>query len=649
MDHQSIYEQGLLYHHYANTAYPLTPKSFNAYRVSDPEQIPKLLAAEWAQVEAFSLYVHIPFCQVRCKFCEYVVVQGEDSAHEDDYIDLLLREIDLYRPLLQGKEVVGLDVGGGTPTKISAENLRRLTRALTDAFTIREGVVFSIETTPVIAAREPEKIAALWEMGYRRISMGVQTISQKLLNELGREGTVHIYQRATEAIRQAGFTRFNIDLMYGFLHQSDDDFEHTLRYAITLNPEYITLYRNRYKGTQLEAEAGGVSLYRIMQQYRLAYQVLTAAGYAANVGKNTFSRVANDYGTSDYLTQRVIAGLPYLGLGLGAQSFGINYLAYNAGAATKKLARYRQQLERGHFPLQDLYALPLEEAIAKMVSVAFYFGFIDLAAFRHRFGLSFAAHFPTEFEFVLSQGLMTLQGERLMLTERGADTINGVIPLFFSARAKQELGELLARRHQPDTDEQIFLQAYRLEDFARPSLAVDLVILSHAPEAAKRLSVLLIRRADHPFMNAWALPGGFVRPGESLEESAARELQEETGLADVALEQLGVFSAPHRDPRGWIISCAFLAQVDHQQASLRSGGDALAVRHFSIEKQPSTTAEGTTLALTLTSGDLRLSAHLSTNPKAKGPRYTLCHNDGLAFDHALILACALDRLGDTGH
>jgi oxygen-independent coproporphyrinogen-3 oxidase len=162
---------------------------------------------------------------------------------------------------------------------------KKITNALTSSFNFSKDVVFSIETTPVIAAREPEKIEAVYKMGYKRISMGIQTISEKLLNELGREGTTHIYEKAVKNIRKAGFSMFNIDLMYGFLHQSEDDFENTIRYAIGLKPEYITLYRNRYKGTKLEQEAGGVSLYKIISQYRLAYNLLTENGYSANVGK----------------------------------------------------------------------------------------------------------------------------------------------------------------------------------------------------------------------------------------------------------------------------------------------------------------------------------------------------------------------------
>ncbi len=651
MQCSEVYENGLLYHHYANTAYPLTPKSFMQYKLTDADEIRSFVTEEWKSAPELSLYIHIPFCKSRCRFCEYVVLENTDEAAEDEYVELLLREMKMYSEIIGNKPVVGYDLGGGTPTKLSVENLKKITDAVNKLFNIQSGVVFSIETTPAIAANEPEKIKAVYDMGYRRISMGVQTVSEKLLSELGREGSESLYERAVKSIRNAGFERFNIDLMYGFLHQSEADFDNTLRYAIGLSPEYITLYRNRYKGTKIESEAGGVSIYKAMYQYRIAYRTLTENGYNANVGKNTFSRITDDYGTSDYLTSRVINGTPYIGMGLGAQSFGMNYLSYNMGAADKKTERYRNAVENGILPFQDIYRLPIEETAAKMVSVAFYFAFIDLDAFRKRFGRDFREMFPDETEFVLKNSLMEQKGSRLYLTERGSDYINGVIPLFYSERSKQELKTAFSgKRNSEKTDEELFLSAYNIENYDRPSVASDIVIFtirteaedSYRHEPKNNLSMLLIKRGEHPYMNSWALPGGFMRADETIEECAYREITEEAGITPAALMSVGVFSEPDRDPRGRIVSHAFLSVAGSGTQDIMSGDDAIAAKWFDISFD--TDSDGNSV-LTLTNGSTVLRAVLKEKLSRFGrTEFDIIENGNLAFDHAKIIAAALASL-----
>jgi oxygen-independent coproporphyrinogen-3 oxidase len=158
--------------------------------------------------------------------------------------------------------------------------------------------------------------------------------------------------------------------------------------------------------------------------------VLSAAGYQASCGKTTWSRIPGDVGTSSYLARRVTDGMPYLGIGLGAQTLSPTCISYNDGAATKSLVPYRRSVEAGRLPLQDVYDLPLEHCVGKMAAVSFYFGEIDEAAFRRRFGRSIAEHFPRETEFVVMRGLMEWSGRSLRLTPDGCDHVNGVIALF---------------------------------------------------------------------------------------------------------------------------------------------------------------------------------------------------------------------------
>jgi 8-oxo-dGTP diphosphatase len=169
---------------------------------------------------------------------------------------------------------------------------------------------------------------------------------------------------------------------------------------------------------------------------------------------------------------------------------------------------------------------------------------------------------------------------------------------------------------KPSTQEERFLAGYRPEDYARPSVTVDLAVFT---VIERRLDVLLVRRNEHPFKGRWALPGGFVRvkndpadQGEDLAAAARRELFEETGLshsasASVFLEQVGAFGRPGRDPRMRVISVAYYALVRPTLVpAIRAGGDVSHVRWAEV-----------------------------ADPTP---------GSDMAFDHAEILAAALDRM-----
>jgi 8-oxo-dGTP diphosphatase len=118
-------------------------------------------------------------------------------------------------------------------------------------------------------------------------------------------------------------------------------------------------------------------------------------------------------------------------------------------------------------------------------------------------------------------------------------------------------------------------------EYARPSVTVDVVIVTREPNPR----ALLIRRKKDPFVGKWALPGGFVDPGETLAAAAARELREETGVENVDLEQLAAFGDPGRDPRGWTVSVAFLARVPAETPAT-AGDDAAEAGWHPLEKLP---------------------------------------------------------------
>ncbi|VTR44052.1 NUDIX hydrolase [Paenibacillus lautus] len=212
--------------------------------------------------------------------------------------------------------------------------------------------------------------------------------------------------------------------------------------------------------------------------------------------------------------------------------------------------------------------------------------------------------------------------------------------------------------------EREFLEQYRAGDYERPSVAADMVIFTVTDEEAdsyrklpeKELRILLIRRGGHPFLGKWALPGGFVQPSETTEQAAARELREETGVDDVYLEQLYTFSDIGRDPRTWVMSCSYMALINSDKLELQAGDDAADASWFKVSyrqlrEQKELMEDGyvKTLEYELKlSGEEELSAvvarTLTVKTTSTSTEYKIVSNNGLAFDHAKIIACAIERL-----
>jgi len=172
--------------------------------------------------------------------------------------------------------------------------------------------------------------------------------------------------------------------------------------------------------------------------------------------------VANNSGTSAYLTRRVVQGMPYLGVGLGAQSFTDTSISYNSGAVGKNLSPYFKKIDQEKLPIQDLYDLPRAHMMAKMIAVSFYFGEVNLSYFKEKFNMTFEQAYAPAIQYALQRGLMEYtdsdNGLELIeqanstfgahnrrcfsLTEKGAEHFNGTIALFFAPSVQGHIMKL---------------------------------------------------------------------------------------------------------------------------------------------------------------------------------------------------------------
>ncbi|MFM6929395.1 MAG: oxygen-independent coproporphyrinogen III oxidase [Bdellovibrio sp.] len=192
----------------------------------------------------WSLYLHIPFCESLCTFCGCNNIITKDHKRETPYVDLLLKEWQLYVqqvPELLKSPLKHIHLGGGTPTFLSADALLRLLRPIMEQVTLdKEHFEGSIEVDP--RRTSPEQLKALRTLGFNRVSMGVQDFNPEVQRLVNRIQPLEITEKLSNAARELGYTSVNFDLIYGLAKQTAESIRETAEATVRLRPDRIALY-----------------------------------------------------------------------------------------------------------------------------------------------------------------------------------------------------------------------------------------------------------------------------------------------------------------------------------------------------------------------------------------------------------------------
>jgi len=366
------------------------------------------------------LYVHVPFCARRCDYCNFAVDVSPDESRMERYVAAVERKLDS----LPFRSTGGIDIGGGTPTRLPPRLLARLLRAVR-----RFDGAISIETTPEIAATSPDTIAVLRELGVDRVSVGLQSTDDAVLAGVHRPGS-SLHARAVEALR--AFRRVNVDLVFGLPGQDHGAWDRDVAAAIALGADSITTYDCLYrgKGRRMTRRSLGLPTPETYgRMYDDARERLGAAGYRSPYGSVNHSRHAGETGTSAYFERRLFDGWAYVGVGTYATSHtGDTWTFERAGVDAWTRAALASESTLG-----DTYVLPSGETMTKYLLLSLSFGRLDRGRFSRRFGESLDSRFGERLGWAVARGWLSEDNDGFGVTR--FDTLPLVRALLYTEGA----------------------------------------------------------------------------------------------------------------------------------------------------------------------------------------------------------------------
>ena len=273
----------------------------------------------------FGLYLHIPFCRKRCRFCYFKVYTDNDSSEITRYLEGVAKELTLYskKPAVSGRKPKFIYFGGGTPSYISTQQLSRLVNAIQPLFPWDEAEEITFECEPGTITKH--KLEILRDIGVTRLSLGIENFDDEILEVNGRAHGSKEVDRAYGFARDTGFPQINIDLIAGMVGETDANWEQCVRKSIELQPDSITIYQMELppntvisKEMRINGQPAPVADWRTKRHWTgYAFAEFEKAGYTLTSGYTA----VRDTATATFLYRDLLwSGADMLGIGVSAGS-----------------------------------------------------------------------------------------------------------------------------------------------------------------------------------------------------------------------------------------------------------------------------------------------------------------------------------------
>lgn len=388
--------------------------------------------------ELINLYVHIPFCRKKCEFCYYKSFVPASETEIDTYLDALYKEIEIQsrNPFVSKSEIHSLYFGGGTPTLLPTKALEDILKLMLNKFNINEKTEICVEARPG-SETSREKLQLLKDLGVTRLSLGCQSVNDKVLQINGRNHDAKAFYHTFSLARDVGIKCINVDLMSGLVADTYDTWMETIQRIVELSPENIAIYKlELYYNNTLYRKLRKNEITLITNEEeanwtRDGYKYLIGHGYSM---ADNFSFLKADEFRHIH-RQANWDGESMAGLGLSAHSCvkAKRIIYQNAN----NLQEYYDKLSRNKAPITRAYKFSAKEEMIQRIV----FGIKSLKLSRKRFEQEFGVDplliFPDAFNLLEERGFIAIGKDFIETTFEGAIFADDIVREFYLPEQKE--------------------------------------------------------------------------------------------------------------------------------------------------------------------------------------------------------------------